>query len=106
MLQNLLGNAWKYHGKQQEADIEFGTMDYAGITSCFVRDNGPGFDQAEAEQIFVPFRRLAGTDSFRGFGIGLATVQRIIHLHSGAIWVEAAPGTGATFYFTLEEGLS
>jgi signal transduction histidine kinase len=105
VLQNLLGNAWKYTGKQQEAVIEFGAMNHSGITSCFVRDNGPGFSQAEADQIFIPFRRLAGTDEFKGFGIGLATVQRIIQRHGGAIWVEAVPGAGATFYFTLEEGL-
>jgi light-regulated signal transduction histidine kinase (bacteriophytochrome) len=105
VVQNLLGNAWKYTGKQQKAVIEFGAMDYAGITSCFVRDNGPGFDQAEAEQIFVPFRRLAGADGFRGFGIGLATVQRIIQRHGGTIRAESALGAGATFYFTLEEGL-
>jgi signal transduction histidine kinase len=105
VLQNLLGNAWKYTGKQQEAVIEFGAKDYAGITACFVRDNGPGFDPVEAEKIFVPFRRLAGADGFSGFGIGLATVQRIIQRHGGTIWAEAAPGTGATFYFTLEEGL-
>jgi light-regulated signal transduction histidine kinase (bacteriophytochrome) len=104
VVQNLLGNAWKYTSKQQEAVIEFGAMNYSGITACFVRDNGPGFDQAEAEQIFVPFQRLPGVDEFKGFGIGLATVQRIIQRHGGAIWAEAAPRAGATFYFTLEEG--
>jgi signal transduction histidine kinase len=104
VLQNLLGNAWKYTGKQQTAVIEFGIVDHAGIPACFVRDNGPGFDQTAAKKIFVPFQRLQGAEEFKGFGIGLATVQRIIHRHAGAIWAEATPGAGATFYFTLGPG--
>ena len=101
VLQNLIGNAWKYTGKQQTAVIEFGIVDHAGIPACFIRDNGPGFDQTAAEKIFVPFQRLQGAEDFKGFGIGLATVQRIIHRHGGTIWAEAIPGTGATFFFTV-----
>lgn len=104
VVQNLLGNAWKYTSNRQEAVIEFGVSDHSGSAACFIRDNGPGFAQADAEQIFAPFRRLAGTEGFKGSGIGLATVHRIIQRHGGAIWVEAEPGAGATFYFTLEEG--
>jgi len=106
VLQNLIGNAWKYTGKQQEAVIEFGVSNHTGSPICFVRDNGPGFDQTAADKIFVPFQRLPGTVEFEGFGIGLATVQRIILRHGGAIWAEAAPGAGATFYFTMEPGLT
>jgi signal transduction histidine kinase len=105
VLQNLIGNAWKYTGNQQEAVIEFGVRNHTGSPVCFIRDNGPGFDQAAADKIFIPFQRLPGTVEFEGFGIGLATVQRIILRHGGAIWAEARPGTGATFYFTVEPGI-
>jgi signal transduction histidine kinase len=105
VLQNLIGNAWKYTGNQQEAVIEFGVRNHQGSPVCFIRDNGPGFDQAAADKIFIPFQRLPGTVEFEGFGIGLATVQRIILRHGGAIWAEARPGAGATFYFTVEPGI-
>jgi len=101
VLQNLLGNAWKYTGKQQLAVIEFGVMEHTGCATCFVRDNGPGFDQTAAEKIFAPFHRLPECSESTGLGIGLATVRRIIQRHGGAIWAEAAPGAGATFYFIL-----
>jgi signal transduction histidine kinase len=105
VLQNLIGNAWKYTGDQQEAVIEFGVVNQTGSPVYFIRDNGPGFEQAAADKIFIPFQRLPGTVEFEGFGIGLATVQRIILRHGGAIWAEARPGAGATFYFTVESGI-
>ncbi len=105
VLQNLLGNAWKYTADRQVAVIEFGVMERAGGAAFFVRDNGPGFDPAAAEKIFLPFQRLAGCDGQKGLGIGLATVQRIILRHDGAVWAEAVPGAGSTFYFTLGGGV-
>ena len=102
VLQNLLGNAWKYTSKQQVAIIEFGVLAQEGGTTCFVRDNGPGFDPAAAEKIFAPFQRLVEFADSKGLGIGLATVQRIIQRHCGRVWAETVPGSGATFYFTLE----
>jgi PAS domain S-box-containing protein len=102
VLRNLLGNAWKYTGSQEEAIIEFGGAEIDGKSTYFVRDNGPGFEMADADKLFAPFQRLPGTQSVRGFGIGLATVQRIISRHGGRIWAEGTPGKGATFYFTLD----
>jgi PAS domain S-box-containing protein len=100
-LENLLGNAWKYTGPALEPRIEFGSLVRGGETVYFVRDNGVGFDMQFAETLFTPFRRLHGSQEFPGEGIGLATVQRIIHRHNGRIWAEAEPGEGAVFYFTL-----
>jgi light-regulated signal transduction histidine kinase (bacteriophytochrome) len=101
VLQNLLGNAWKYTGQKEGAVIEFGVTAMAGKSAFFVRDNGPGFDSAHADLLFRAFQRLPGTEEFRGFGVGLATVQRIIHLHGGRVWAEGTVGQGATFYFTV-----
>ncbi|HLO27407.1 MAG TPA: PAS domain S-box protein, partial [Geobacteraceae bacterium] len=101
VLTNLLGNAWKYTAGKGEAVIEIGVTDVAGEPACFVRDNGPGFDMAHADKLFVPFQRLPGAHEFEGHGIGLATVQRIIKRHGGRVWAEGEPGKGATFYFTL-----
>lgn len=102
VLRNLLGNAWKYTGMQEQAAvIEFGATRMEGREVYFVRDNGPGFETSDAEKLFAPFQRLPGTQSVRGFGIGLATVQRIVTRHGGKIWAEGTPGKGATFYFTL-----
>jgi PAS domain S-box-containing protein len=101
VLENLLGNAWKYTYDKEEAVIEFGTADIHGKPACFVRDNGAGFDMANADKLFMPFQRLPGADAFKGHGIGLAIVQRIIQRHGGKIWAEGAPGNGATFWFTL-----
>ena len=101
VLDNLLGNAWKYTAIREEGIIEFGTTEIAGKSVCFVRDNGNGFDMADADKLFVPFQRLPGTEECRGFGIGLATVERIIRRHGGRVWAEGEPGKGACFYFTL-----
>ncbi|MCM2358243.1 MAG: PAS domain S-box protein [Geobacteraceae bacterium] len=101
VLENLLGNAWKYTGKREEAVIEFGVTEIDGKPACFVRDNGAGFDMAYADKLFAPFQRLPGTDEFRGHGIGLATVERIIRHHGGKVWTEGEPGKGAIFRFTL-----
>lgn len=102
VLENLIGNAWKFTRQQAEAVIEFGAMEIEGNQAFFVRDNGTGFDAADAEALFLPFKRLAGTETFKGHGIGLATVERIIRRHGGKVWAEGEPGKGATFFFTLE----
>jgi light-regulated signal transduction histidine kinase (bacteriophytochrome) len=99
-LENLLGNAWKFTSQKPQARIEFGCAENRPI--YFVRDNGAGFDTAYADKLFGVFQRLHNEREFPGNGIGLATVQRIIHRHGGRIWAEAKVGLGATFYFTLE----
>ena len=102
VLTNTLDNAWKYTGMREEAVIEFGTEMLNGKTAYFVRDNGAGFDNADAEKLFVPFQRLPGAEEYRGFGIGLATVDRIIRRHGGKVWAVGEPGKGSAFYFTLQ----
>jgi light-regulated signal transduction histidine kinase (bacteriophytochrome) len=101
VMENLFGNAWKYTGKREMSIIEFGVTEIEGEQTCFIRDNGTGFDMAYAEKLFIPFQRLPGTDEFKGHGIGLATVERVIRRNGGRVWAEGAPGKGATFYFTL-----
>jgi light-regulated signal transduction histidine kinase (bacteriophytochrome) len=101
VLDNLLGNAYKYSGRKEEALIEFGVSGSDGEQVYFVRDNGAGFDMAQAGRLFSAFQRLHSEHEFKGFGIGLATVQRIIQRHGGKVWAEGAVGKGATFYFTL-----
>jgi PAS domain S-box-containing protein len=101
VLDNLIGNAWKYTGNREEAVIEFGMTAVDGRLACFVRDNGPGFDMVFADKLFMPFQRISGT-AVEGHGIGLATVERIVRRHGGKVWAESEPGKGATFFFTLE----
>ena len=101
-LQNLLSNAWNFTTKHPTATIEFGAAPQAdGTTAYFVRDDGVGFDMAYAGKLFGAFQRLHDPSEYPGTGIGLATVQRIIHRHGGRVWAEGAVDQGATFYFTL-----
>lgn len=102
VFENLLRNAWKFTSKKARARIEFGCMEQNTHTVYFVRDNGVGFDPKHAGKLFKPFQRLHSASDFAGTGVGLATVQRIIHRHGGEIWADAMPNEGATFYFTLE----
>jgi PAS domain S-box-containing protein len=101
VLENLLGNAWKFTAKKPEATVEFGATRQRGKRVYFVRDDGIGFDMAYAEKIFQAFQRLNPTNEFEGSGIGLATVERIIRRHGGRVWAEGEVGKGATFFFTL-----
>lgn len=104
VLDNLLNNAWKFTSKHLQARIEFGMMPQdSGIPVYFVRDDGTGFDMAYRDKLFAPFQRLHGIHDFSGNGIGLATIQRIVHRHGGRVWAEGAVERGATFYFTLTE---
>lgn len=101
VLENLLGNAWKYSGTKEHAVIEFGMMESGGRPAYFVRDNGAGFDMNSIDRMFAPFQRLHDAEEFEGYGIGLSTVQRIVHRHGGRIWAEGEVGKGAAFYFTV-----
>jgi signal transduction histidine kinase len=102
-LENLLGNAWKFTGKQPRARIEFGVTQHEGKPAYYVRDDGVGFDMTYVGKLFAPFQRLHSAEEFPGTGIGLATVQRIILRHGGTVWAEGAVGKGAAFYFTLKQ---
>ena len=102
VLENLFGNAWKFTANRPRARIEFGALPQSnGAKTYFVRDDGAGFDMARASHLFTPFKRLHDQSEFRGTGIGLATVQRVIHRHRGKIWAEGVVNHGATFCFTL-----
>ncbi len=101
VLDNLIGNSWKFTSQRGSATIEFGADEHDGETAYFVRDDGAGFDMAYADKLFGAFQRLHGQAEFPGTGIGLATAARIVHRHGGRIWAEGKPGDGATFWFTL-----
>ncbi|MDE2277108.1 MAG: hypothetical protein KGK09_12515, partial [Burkholderiales bacterium] len=101
VLENLLGNAWKYSGRCARAQISLRSVPHAGGRALVVRDNGAGFDMRSAERLFGLFQRLHSASEFPGHGVGLASVRRIVSRHGGQIWAEAEPGRGAAFYFTL-----
>jgi two-component system, sensor histidine kinase and response regulator len=106
VLINLMSNAIKYSRRREHPVIEIGHKIIDGKQAIHVRDNGVGFDMKYADKLFAPFQRLHREKDFEGTGIGLATVQRIIHKHSGRIWANSEPGLGATFYFTLDSDVS
>jgi light-regulated signal transduction histidine kinase (bacteriophytochrome) len=101
VIENLLGNAWKFTSRAEDAAIEVGRLAESSV--FFVRDNGVGFDMAYAGKLFTAFQRLHADAEFPGTGIGLATVRRIVARHQGRAWAESQPGRGTTFYFALSE---
>ena len=103
VLENLIGNAWKFTRKCSRARIEFGAITANGTPAYFIRDDGAGFDMAYASKLFGAFQRLHDATEFEGTGIGLATVQRVVHKHGGRVWAESELERGATFYFTLAD---
>lgn len=114
LLENLLGNAWKFTARCESPRIEFGAVRREDgdrgrpspgdrVLAFFVRDNGAGFDSARAEKLFAPFQRFHRAEDYPGTGIGLATVRRIVQRHGGQVWASSEPGKGASFFFTLTE---
>jgi len=107
VMENLLGNAWKFTSKTPGAQIVFGSESWpAGAYLYYVKDNGAGFDPAYSYKLFGPFQRLHTAEEFEGTGIGLAMVRKIVSRHGGRVWADSVPGAGATFYFTLNESPS
>ncbi|MGE3269006.1 MAG: ATP-binding protein [Chloroflexota bacterium] len=105
VLQNLLANAWKFTRGQPFPHVEVGTLTEDGVRTFYVRDNGVGFDAAQADKLFRAFQRLHDSREFEGTGVGLATVQRIVHRHGGRVWAIGDVGSGATFWFTVPDWL-
>jgi signal transduction histidine kinase len=101
VLDNLLGNAWKYTARRERAAISVGTARRDGADTCFVRDNGAGFDVARADRLFEAFERFHAASEFEGTGLGLAIVQRILARHGGRVWADSEVGVGTTFYFAV-----
>ncbi|UUX97567.1 ATP-binding protein [Aquabacterium sp. J223] len=101
VLENLLGNAWKYSTKREAAQIAFEATEHDGRAAFVVRDNGAGFDMRFADRLFGVFQRLHSANDFAGTGVGLASVRRIVRRHGGDVWAESEVGQGARFYFTL-----
>jgi len=101
VLENLIGNAWKFTAGTADAYIEFGCMVRSADNAFFVRDNGVGFDPEFAKNMFKPFHRLHSDNEYEGLGIGLSIVERIINQHGGEVWAEGAVGKGTTIFFTL-----
>jgi PAS domain S-box-containing protein len=105
VMENLLGNAWKFTSKTRRAQIAFGGQSWPNGSYLYhVKDNGAGFDPAYAYKLFGPFQRLHTAEEFEGTGIGLAMVRKIVSRHGGRVWAESSPGEGASFFFTLNEG--
>ena len=105
MLENLLGNAWKFTARTEHPRIEFGVSQQEQGTAFFIRDNGAGFDENYKHKLFEPFQRLHSNEEYEGTGVGLATVLRIVRRHAGNVWATSAEGEGATIYFTLGDDL-
>jgi len=103
VVQNLISNAWKFSKNRELPELEFGSQEIDGESVVFVRDNGTGFDMAYADKLFGPFQRQHSQSEFDGIGIGLATVQRIVHRHGGRVWANGEVDRGATFYCILPE---
>jgi light-regulated signal transduction histidine kinase (bacteriophytochrome) len=101
VLENLIGNAWKYSSKKESPSIVMGSITLEEQVYFYIKDNGVGFNMANADKLFGAFQRFHTDTEFPGYGIGLATCQRIIHRHGGTIRAEAEPDKGATFYFSL-----